>query len=136
MHFEINDPVLSGKQCGYCNQPTEYVDSSVIFKVSYGMVYFCQPCSAWVGVHKGTDISLGRVAKGPLRRLKKEAHEFFDHMWKRKMSKGMSKGEARSKAYQWLSIQMQTDPEVTHIGMFDEKQCERVIELCKPFYKT
>lgn len=48
--------------CDYCGGPTEYVDSSVIYGRSYGMIYLCRPCRAYVGVHRGTNKPLGRLA--------------------------------------------------------------------------
>ncbi len=56
------DGILSGKICPYCGNRTEYVDSSVIYGRSYGMIYLCWDCMAYVGVHKGTDRALGRLA--------------------------------------------------------------------------
>lgn len=35
------DGILSGKICPYCGNRTEYVDSSVIYGRSYGMIYLC-----------------------------------------------------------------------------------------------
>ena len=132
------DAILRGRICAYCEKQTELVDSKVVYGKSYGPIYYCRDCQAWVGCHKGTNKSLGRVAKGKLRNLKKEAHKYFDHMWKRRMneSKRMTKKKARTLAYKWLSEQMGTDPEYTHIGMYNEYQCERVIALCKPYYKS
>ena len=51
------DGILSGKICPYCGNRTEYVDSSVIYGRSYGMIYLCWDCMAYVGVHKGTAVS-------------------------------------------------------------------------------
>ena len=31
------------------------------------MIYICKPCDAYVGVHKGTDKALGRLANKELR---------------------------------------------------------------------
>ena len=104
------DDVLSGKICPYCGNPTEYVDSSVIYGRSYGMIYLCRDCRAYVGVHKGTDQALGRLANAELREAKKDAHL-------------------------WLSIQLGIPREICHIGMFDVKDCKRVVELCKPLIK-
>lgn len=130
--------VLSGHKCGYCNESTEYIDSVEIYGRSYGMVYMCRKCDAWVGVHKGTDKALGRVANAELRELKKEAHHYFDAMWKaaqeRETNPKKKKGK-RGKAYAWLSEQMGTPIALTHIGMFDNYQCKKVIEICKPYYK-
>lgn len=44
--------IITGKVCPYCGKPTEYVDSSVIYGRSYGMIYLCRDCRAYVGVHK------------------------------------------------------------------------------------
>lgn len=99
------------------------------------MVWYCEPCNAWVGVHKGTDKPLGRLANAELRELKKEAHKYFDPLWEMKMKQGYKKGHARAKAYKWLAGEMGIDGKLCHIGMFDEDQCGRVIEICKPYYK-
>jgi hypothetical protein len=125
-----NSFYFDGRHCPYCTKKSEFVDSEVIYGRSYGMVYYCKDCDAYCGVHKGTDESLGRLANKELRKFKKDAHECFDRLWRAKMGKGFSKHEARSKAYQWLSKQMKIKQEHTHIGMFDVKECELVIEIC------
>lgn len=76
------DEIFTGKICPYCGKPTEYVDSSVIYGRSYGMIYLCRDCRAYVGVHKGTDQALGRLANAELRKAKKEAHFYFDQIAK------------------------------------------------------
>ena len=58
--------------CDYCGKPAQFVDSASVYHGhSYGMVYYCPDCQAWVGVHKGTDRPLGRLADAELRRWKK-----------------------------------------------------------------
>lgn len=64
--------------CDYCGRRAEYVDSKVIYGKSYGMIYLCRNCMAYVGVHKGSDKPLGRLANAQLRHWKKEAHAAFD----------------------------------------------------------
>ena len=59
--------------CDYCGRQAEYVDSKVIYGKSYGMMYLCRNCMAYVGVHKGTDKPLGRLANAELRYWKKAA---------------------------------------------------------------
>lgn len=49
--------------CDYCGRQAEYVDSKVVYGKSYGMMYLCRNCMAYVGVHKGTDKPLGRLAQ-------------------------------------------------------------------------
>ena len=76
--IELNErqkQILAGKICPYCGQSTEFVDSVEIYGTSYGMMYLCRPCGAHVGVHKGTDIAVGRLASRRLRKLKHEAHQ-------------------------------------------------------------
>lgn len=113
--------------CDYCGRRAEFVDSSIVYGRSYGMIYLCRckPGYAFVGVHKGTDRPLGRLADAGLREWKKRAHAAFDPIWK----EGRFRGR-RNAAYAWLSEQMNLPVEKTHIGMFDEKQCEQVVQIC------
>lgn len=109
--------------CNYCGKPAEYVDSTVVYGSSYGMIYYCKPCNAWVGVHKGSGTPLGTLANAELRAYRRKAHGLFDRIWRRRW---MSRG----KAYAWLSEQMGLAKEETHIGMFSIEQCKIVIDLC------
>jgi hypothetical protein len=127
--------ILTGKVCPYCGQNTAYVDSSIVYQKSFGKIYYCRDCRAWVGVHKGTDKALGSLANHELRKWRKKAHDLFDGLWKKKMSTGYSVKVARSTAYLWLSGHMKTDFERTHIAMFDVDQCKKVVELCSKYYK-
>jgi hypothetical protein len=114
--------VLTGKVCAYCNGATTYVDSAEVYRRSYGMIYLCRPCRAWVGVHKGSNVALGRVANAELRDLKKAVHAVFDPVWKQ--------GHLpRGKAYEWLALRMDLPVEQCHVGMFNEKQCRLAIGL-------
>lgn len=124
----------TGKRCPYCNSKPVYVDSLEVYGVSYGMIYLCRPCSAWVGVHAGTSIPLGRLANEELRESKKLAHLYFDNLWHRRIKQGVRKQEARTLAYKWLSRQMGVNIKRCHIGMFDVEQCLKVVEVCKPYF--
>lgn len=108
--------------CDYCGSPAEFVDSSVIYGRSYGYVYLCRCCNAYVGVHAGTDIPLGRLANEELRHWKKAAHAAFDPLWK-------YGGMRRNEAYSWLAKQLGTLPSQTHIGMFDVDLCRMAISV-------
>jgi len=99
------------------------VNSNVVYGRSYGMIYLCRPCDAYVGVHKGTDKPLGRLADKELRYWKMAAHEAFDPIWQ-------SKAMKRNEAYKWLAGCMGLKPKETHIGMFDVQQCKKVIKIC------
>ena len=128
--------VLAGKICPYCDQKSERVNSEVIYGRDYGDVMLCTKCDAYVGIHQDSDIAKGRLADKALRELKKEAHKYFDFIWRKKMRvSGLSKHEARTTAYEWLSKEMDIKKDYCHIGMFDETQTKQVIEICKPYYK-
>lgn len=143
---KVNPKILFGKICPYCGRKPKYVDSELIYGKSYGMIYLCRGCDAYVGVHKGSDKPLGRLADKDLREAKKKAHYYFDALWKAKTNIGILEDPRRSKrkvewqracrsqAYKWLSEVMQIKPEFTHIGMFDVEQCEKVVQLCLPYY--
>jgi hypothetical protein len=109
--------------CDYCGTPAEFIDSAAIYGKSYGMVYRCPNCGAYVGCHKGTDKPLGRLANKELRTWKMKAHDAFDPIWK-------SHKMRRPAAYKWLSEQMGIPWDKTHIGMFDIEQCKQVIKIC------
>lgn len=145
MPTELISPVLQGIVCAYCpNVSTELVDSAEVYGgVSYGLIWKCPECGAYVGVHKGTDKALGRVANAQLRIAKQLAHTAFDRLWRLKAFRTLSKTapadkdavwrQCRNDAYAWLSTKMGTLPSETHIGMFDEQQCAMVVEICLPY---
>lgn len=111
--------------CDYCGTPADFVDSSVVYHGhSFGMIYLCPRCGAYVGVHKGSDKPLGRLANSELRNWKKAAHAAFDPLWKYGPYRGR-----RNEAYRWLSEKMGIPIEFTHIGMFDVDQCRKVVRI-------
>lgn len=111
--------------CDYCGTLAEFVDSKVVYGRSYGMMYLCPKCKAYVGVHKGTDIPLGRLADAELRKWKNEAHRAFDPLWQIGPFR-----KKRNAAYEWLAEQMNLPVEETHIGMFDIEKCQLAIQIC------
>lgn len=124
---DLQKEIITGKICPYCKNKTEYVDSVVIYGISYGMIYLCCNCRAYCGVHKGTDNSLGRLADKELRYWKKEAHKYFDLIWK---TKKMSRNEAYKSLSHFLGIPI----EYCHIGMFSVKTCKKVADWSKKIH--
>lgn len=115
--------VIHGWSCPYCGAPTQLVDDSEIYGRSFGTkCYICKPCGAWVGCHKGSEQALGRIANRELRALKHQAHLAFDPLWKEGHM-------SRTTAYGILSRALKLPIEHTHIGMFDESLCRRVISI-------
>lgn len=126
-----DEEFINGKTCPYCGAKTEYIDSKAFYAKSYGMVYACLPCNAWVGVHKGTDKALGRLANEELREWKKAAHASFDPLWKKLVQHGIQKNIARKACYTWLSNALNIPFGNTHIGMFDVKECKKTCDAIK-----
>lgn len=127
---------MSAPICPYCGARSIFRESSAhLYRRDYGPVWECSPCQAWVGCHPNTTMPLGRLADASLRTAKKAAHAAFDRLWLAKIRKeGCRKHEARGAAYRWLSQQLNVPTDECHIGMFDEAQCARVVELCRPFH--
>lgn len=133
------DPSIQDVICPYCFKPAVLVDSAVVYGGrSFGLVWLCNPCQAWVGVHKGTNTPKGRLANKELRQWKIRAHAAFDPMWEQKLTverradPKYPKKKARGKAYAWLAKQLGIRFEDCHIGMFDVETCQRVVEICNP----
>lgn len=118
---------LDGKICPYCKKPSVFTSSKEVYGgKDYGMIYLCRDCDAYCGVHKNTEIALGRLANKNLRELKKKAHFYFDQLWK-------ERGMTRYEAYGWLSKTLNLPREYTHIGFFTEDVCKNTISYCYEF---
>jgi hypothetical protein len=121
--------------CPYCDAMAELVDDTQVYQRSYsGKVWLCRPCKAWVGCHKNSKnhIPLGRLATAELRRLKIEAHDLFDPLWRAAIRlRGWSQAHARGKAYSWLAQKMGIPREECHIGMFNEERVKLAISVLK-----
>ena len=121
---EQSSAILKGKVCPYCGKRTQFVKADDVKVLRKGMIYFCYPCWAWVGVHAGTKKSFGRLADRKLRRLRAEAHRAFDQKWSRVKKN-------RNDTYGILADVMGLKRRHAHFGMFNEEQCNQVIELCE-----
>lgn len=113
--------------CQYCGNQANLVMGDKIYPHRKDLFtkkfYICESCQAWVGTHRdGTP--LGRLANKELRLLKKKAHDSFDPLWR-------YGAKNRQQAYRWLAKEMNLSREQCHIGMFNEEQCKKVIEICR-----
>jgi hypothetical protein len=125
-----------GRPCPYCQgEVTFMANSAPIYNGrNFGPIHICHPCRAWVGCHPNTYNPLGRLADATLRKAKSNAHRAFDPLWQAiQVRDGISKGEARARAYRWLAQQLGIDPPACHIGMFDVELCRRVVSVCEPY---
>jgi hypothetical protein len=118
--------------CPYCGNTAQYVDSSILFGKSFGMIYLCRPCDAYVGVHKNTNVPLGTLAKKELRQLRQRVHETFDDLWKHKRNRQAY----RMYAYKAMERVLNLPVGHAHIGMFDEKTCLAVFDNIDEIRKT
>lgn len=112
--------------CPYCGQAAELVDSSAVYRRSYGMIWMCQPCGAYVGVHSNspTHAPLGTLANKELRLLRNQVHSKFDPLWRTGKMK-------RTQAYAWLAKKLNISQERCHVAMMDESRCRLALEILK-----
>ena len=123
----VLDKVPAPTKCPCCYGEVEITSNSAIYNGrEYGdwpWIYLCvnRACFASVGLHKETGISLGTLAKGPLRKLRSEAKQDFNFLWQDGLM-------ARTFAYRWLAKKMGIPTSQCHFGLFDEDQCIEAME--------
>jgi len=122
-------------ECPYCGRDAVLMDSRQVYSRSYGNIWCCMPCEAWVGVHKNSksppNKPLGRLANKELRGWKVRAHAVFNPLFERIVARtGCSKSYGRGRAYKWLASQLDIEMSECHIGMFDVDLCKRVVDIC------
>ncbi len=122
--------------CPYCDKPAPLVDSAVVYRgTSYGLIYYCEGCDAWVRCHEGTTRPLDRMANAELRKLRTAVHEVFDPAWQKllkarqRVDPGYSKNKARTACYARLAERMNIPVKDCHIANFDPAQCRLAIEI-------
>lgn len=115
--------------CPYCHRQPEYVDSKLVYLRSYGMIYYCRQCQAWVGVHHGTNKALGTLANATLRKARQRVHAVFDPLWQGQGNK------VRNSLYERLAEAMDIPRRECHIAMMDLFDCARVLAICKKWKK-
>ncbi len=111
--------------CPYCLQEAEFVDSSVVYGKSYGYIYLCTPCNAYVGVHEATNKPLGTLADKATREARKIAHRAFDNIWQRHLMK-------RKHAYHELAKRMGVRE--IHIGESDAATCVKITDIAQRMF--
>ena len=115
--------------CPYCHRKAELVSGEIIYPTSgylhNKMFWQCAPCESYVGCHRNSKVHkpLGRLANKDLRRLRVDAHNVFDKMWK-------TRGMTRDTGYAWLAAMLNVRPNRCHIAMFGQEMCRKVIMTC------
>lgn len=105
-------------ECPYCHAECDYADNAEVYRRSYGMMYICRPCEAFVGVHKGTDNPLGRPAKKNLRLQRRISHGLIDVFWRTGLFK-------RGEVYKALQVAMELEWKENHVAMWGMRTCVR-----------
>ncbi|KOP68932.1 hypothetical protein AMS62_03245 [Bacillus sp. FJAT-18019] len=110
--------------CCYCSSDVIYTSNATIYGKEYGngRVYKCTGCDAYVGVHDGTNIPLGRLANRELRGLKKRCHSLFDSAWKVKKIR-------RRQAYSRMAERLGIPVNECHFGWFDKDLLIKAIDI-------
>lgn len=116
---------MAAPVCPYCGNPSELVDSSAVYSRSYGPIWLCRPCKAWVGVHKATNEPLGTLANAELRDLRVQTHALLDPLWK--FGQAQMGKKARGAVYAWLAGKLGIEIASCHVGMFDAARCRQAI---------
>lgn len=123
--------IAKGELCPYCLVESELSYASELpYGRPPGRIRICPECGAYVYCHPGTETAMGRLADANLRKLRLKAHEWFDAIWKNKLKK------SRYNAYSWLSLRLGMNKDEVHIGLFNEEQCRRVIDICQRYIVT
>jgi len=112
--------------CAYCGGEVIFTSNAAVYGREYGngRCYKCQGCDAYVGVHSGTVIPLGRLADKELRTLKIMCHKLFDPAWK-----GPAKHIRRDVAYERLAACLGISVSQCHFGWFDKPVLMQCIEI-------
>jgi hypothetical protein len=116
--------------CHICKSKKSVIltDSSIVYGSSYGLIYYCTNCKAYVGVHEEKNnphgeenAPKGYLADRQMRQLRKLAHQYFDPLWQdTKLS--------RRGAYKVLQRATGVPEERAHIAMLTKKELNKLIQ--------
>lgn len=118
-------------KCPYCGSKAVYRPASMVYgkltKDRDAHLYVCSrwpACDSYVNAHKKSRQPMGTLANGNLRHQRIMAHKALSDLQK-------YRGMDTWAAYLWLQMNLNLSPEQTHIGMFSEEMCGRVISICR-----
>ncbi len=113
--------------CQYCKKCANLVKGDEIFPEREStrelLFYRCDSCDAHVGVHKGTIMPLGTLAKSGLRKRRNSVHNIFDPLYSNNTF------SSRTAAYEWLARMLNITIDECHIALFNELMCSRAIDI-------
>jgi hypothetical protein len=113
-------------RCDACGSPKIELQSKKLMgltsKGRWDLIWHCGECGAFVGCHQGTDIPLGLMADRDTRHARYMAHETLDPLWR-----GRRAVATRPDVYAWIAAYLGIAPEVAHISMLNEDQCNKLV---------
>lgn len=120
-------------RCPYCGATSVLRSAEGIYRDNSRntLLYVCKNypvCDAYVRTQPGSHLPVGTMANGKLRTLRRDAHHYFDQLYKRGL---MSKDES----YRWLAEVLAAPMRQAHIGLLGEHYCNVVIEESKKLLK-
>lgn len=113
--------------CPYCNNSAMLIDSSEVYAGrSFGLIWACARCDAYVGVHKDSPTykPKGTLANKELRVWRVRAHSAFDPLWRSLL---LEPKMTRTEAYTWMQETLAISRDQAHIGSLDVEGCRRLI---------
>lgn len=117
--------------CPYCGAPAVCRPAGTVYgsstKERGRYLYVCShwpKCDAYVAAHKQDRRPMGTLANASLRHKRILAHNALDEL---RRARHMEKWGV----YLWLQGRLGLSESQTHIGMFSEQMCDRVISLCR-----
>jgi len=113
------------KRCDCCNSFDVVLIAAT--KNKWPWVYLCNDCKASVGCHPDTYTPLGRMAGLNTRLMRRDAHRYFDELWKSGLM-------SRDLAYRWLAEQLQIPFENCHISWLTDKQLKTTIRISEEYF--
>jgi len=104
--------------CDYCQAEAVLVDSAEVYHgKSYGMIWLCRPCQAWVSANTHLDNQPnGRLAKADLRAAKRKLKTLV---------------EAFVKAYSIMPAQVMDAKQLGQMDVYDCNELILVVERMK-----
>lgn len=124
---KVKDFIPPPCSCRYCNGPVVLIANEDLYGRPYGKwpyMYMCWACNAYVGLHAGTDLPLGTLAKKELRAARSDNKALFFAVIERY-------GISRDEAYENLATKLRIPRSDCHFGWFDEDMCNRAGEICR-----
>lgn len=120
-------------KCPYCGAQALLRPASVLFGEKAidpaAPYYVCSrypACDSYVAAHRHSNLPMGTLADGALRRKRIDAHAAFKRLWESGLM-------TKRQAYRWLQVQFGLPESEAHIAKFSTFRCEQVIRLCDSF---